>query len=398
MRISSYTAVDPEAVAPKHASTGQYSQAPTAESVTRRPPRQSRETALRVGARETMTLTHGLRRDEAALRKKTIWVTWERHRRTREIAQTLEIPVVELISSSRGLKRYAQLLLRTTLCLVKERPAILVVQCPSVILGLWTLLLKPLLGYSLVADLHNEAVAPFINRRARVYGAFVRLLHRAADLSLVTNPALVSVVEANGGRSLVLPDRVPAMTPFQAPSPAGPPYPVVFVCSFSSDEPYHEVIKAAELLTGLATLYVTGSVPRDSLGAIPPNVHLTGYLPEAAYEQLLRDAVVVVDLTAIDDCLVCGAYEAVALQKPLVTSDTRALRAYFRRGAVYTRHDSESIAAAIRAAIEARVELSRESGLLRGELETEWEPQRAAVVDAIRSLGSARRNNRASSN
>jgi spore maturation protein CgeB len=88
---------------------------------------------------------------------------------------------------------------------------------------------------------------------------------------------------------------------------------------------------------------------------------------------------VIVDLTAIEDCLVCGAYEAVALGRPLVTSDTAALRAYFRQGTVYSRHDSVSLAAAITYALAHRERLAAEMRELKPDLIASWTTQRDAL-------------------
>jgi len=105
-------------------------------------------------------------------------------------------------------------------------------------------------------------------------------------------------------------------------------------------------------------------------------VRLTGFLPEEAYVALLGSADVIVDLTAIEDCLVCGAYEAVALGRPLVTSDTAALRGYFRQGTVYSRHDSVSLAAAITYALAHRDRLAAEMRELKPDLMASWITQR----------------------
>jgi glycosyltransferase involved in cell wall biosynthesis len=320
---------------------------------------------------------------------KGIWITWERHRRTREIARWLQIPLLELSSSTDGRRRYVGLVLRTTSCLLKERPSHVFVQCPSVVLGLWVVFLKRVLRYVVIVDLHNEAVEPFVNP-GRLYHRLLRRIHAGADLGLVSNLALASIVKANGGRTFVLPDRLPTFRPHCAATTRdGPPYSVVFVCSFAPDEPYRAVIEAATFLSDIAVIHVTGRGRSCDLPhSIPANIHLTGYLPDAEYDCLLGAADVVVDLTAMENCLVCGAYEAVALEKPLVTSDTGALRSYFNRGTVFTQHDPCSIATAIRTALNRRVELHREMHMLRGDLETHWNSRVPALVTEIRASGS----------
>ena len=317
---------------------------------------------------------------------KAIWITWEHHRRTREIARSLDLRLLEL-TSRRGVPwKYVSLLGRTTLYLLKARPTHLFVQCPSVILGLWAVLMQPLFGYVLVADLHNEAVEPFVNRSS-LFRWMLRRLQRNANLSLVTNRALASLVEANGGRPFVLPDRVPILQSAPNKDYSNVPYTVVFVCTFALDEPYREVIEATRSLVDVATVHVTGGFDvEDWSGSVPQNLRFSGYLPDVAYEDLLRRSDVVVDLTAMEDCLVCGGYEAVALEKPLVTSDTRALRACFSRGTVFTRHDSTSIAAAIKDALNRRDELGHEMTLLRRDLEAAWEARKPVLMTQLEAL------------
>jgi glycosyltransferase involved in cell wall biosynthesis len=228
----------------------------------------------------------------------------------------------------------------------QRRPSILFIQCPSLVLGLWAAILKQVFGFVLVADLHNDAVTPY-DVTSPIYEALYRLIHRAADVCLVSNAGLQRTVEGVGARAFVLPDKVPDLAPTAAPRAARSRRQAVFVCSYAKDEPYLEVMEAARVLGSEVTIHVTGDHRRvQHLPAESP-VHLTGFLPEADYVALLSTADVIVDLTFIEDCLVCGAYEAVALGKPLVTSDTAALREYFRMGTVYTRHDPQSLAAAI---------------------------------------------------
>jgi hypothetical protein len=315
-----------------------------------------------------------------------VWITWERHRRTREIAGALGIPLLELLASDTRWK-YIGLLARSTMALVKMRPTHVFVQCPSLVLATWLAMLKRIFGYGLIADLHNEAVRPFVCQ-AKWYTWMVRRIHRAADLSIVSNDGLKAVVESNGGRTAVLADRVPDLHGAEQPSAmnATAPAKVVFVCTFAPDEPFLEVFEAARRLADVGTVYVTGKGSRWS-SFESPGLRLTGFLPDAEYEALLRSADVIVDLTEMEDCLVCGAYEAVALERPLVTSDTAALRGYFRMGTVYTKHDADSIEAAIREAWQRRTELASEMRRLRMELDARWDVQRTKLVERLEALG-----------
>jgi glycosyltransferase involved in cell wall biosynthesis len=313
--------------------------------------------------------------------QRRVWVTWERHRRTSELSGDLGVSLFEITSGLPRVGRYAVLLARTAMCVLRNAPDVLIVQCPSIVLGLWAAALRPLFGYRLVADLHNEAVKPYIVS-SRVYERLLRVVHRAADLCIVTNPNLTSVIEAAGGRTCVLPDKLPDLRPASGGPPAMTS--VVFVCSYSRDEPYREVIEAARALDPSVTVFITGRYRGQDPLPVPSNVRLTGFLPEEAYVSLLGSADVIVDLTAIEDCLVCGAYEAVALGRPLVTSDTAALRQYFRRGTVYSRHDSASLAAAITHALANRERLAAEMRSLKPDLMAAWTEQRDALQGLLR--------------
>jgi glycosyltransferase involved in cell wall biosynthesis len=312
---------------------------------------------------------------------RALWISWERHRRSRELSRDLGIDLIEIVARGPVCVRYPILLLRTLTCLARRRPDVLFIQCPSVVLAAWVLLLKTVGRFQVVADLHNEAVEPFING-FRGYRALLRSIQRGADLNIVTNEPLGDIVRAAGGRVFVLADKVPAWQAAPGRGRGGAEL-VVFVCTYAPDEPYREVIEAARLLGPSVSVHITGDPRSAVLPDLPPNVTLTGHLPESSYLTLLGEADVVVDLTGMDNCLVCGAYEAVALEKPLVTSDTAALRAYFRSGTVYSRHDAASLAAAIRSALDDRVRLRQAMKFLKTALSRAWTARRNDLAARI---------------
>jgi glycosyltransferase involved in cell wall biosynthesis len=315
--------------------------------------------------------------------RQTLWITWEAHRRTREISQALGIELVELNSRLPRILKHPFFLWKTTRALMSRRPRALLIQCPSLILAAWVLLWKKMFGYRLAVDAHNEAVSPMKHPRTT---AILRLLHREADVTLVTNESLQRIVEAHGGRCFVLPDKIPCLTQgAETPAKEGPPL-IVFICSFAEDEPYEEVIEAGRILGHDFSIHITGN-PRKLKKKIrqnlPANIRLTGYLPEKAYLDLMRRADVLMDLTTREDCLVCGAYEAVALGKPLVLSDTKALRSYFHQGAVFTQNDRKSLSQSIEEAWRDRQKLKREMSLLKAELDADGAVRRERLLPLL---------------
>jgi glycosyltransferase involved in cell wall biosynthesis len=123
---------------------------------------------------------------------------------------------------------------------------------------------------------------------------------------------------------------------------------------------------------------------------LPSNVQLTGYLSEEAYIAMLGSADAIVDLTTREDCLVCGAYEALALARPLVVSDTTALRGLLQRAALYTRNFSSDIAAAARLALEQGVMLQREADARSLELREDWRSRKTQLLDHLARLNATR--------
>ena len=137
-----------------------------------------------------------------------IWITWEAHRRTRELSKALDIPLFERNVDVPRIIRYPYLMAWTCVSIARLRPKGLVVQNPSVVLALWVICLRRVLNYKLVVDAHNEGLRPFYANLERL-GIIYRYIQKKADLTIVTNDALANLVRRNGGNPVVLPDRVP---------------------------------------------------------------------------------------------------------------------------------------------------------------------------------------------
>lgn len=180
----------------------------------------------------------------------TIWIAWERHRRTESIAAMLGVRVFMLHSRAPRWRRVPEFIRRTIGILARERPKVLMVQNPSIILTAFALALRPLLRYRLVVDAHNAGVYRF--EKEQKYTAWLLpVLHRFADLTIVTNEHVARVVENNGGKTFVLLDPLPQFTDVadsaRAPADSGP-FIVTFICSYAADEPYREVYSATGLM------------------------------------------------------------------------------------------------------------------------------------------------------
>jgi hypothetical protein len=228
------------------------------------------------------------------------------------------------------------------------------VQNPSLLLTLLAAILRPIFRYRLVVDAHNEAIQPFIHRN-RVVLWLTRELLGMADLTIVTNTGLAQAVEDQGGKAFVLPDAVPVppeLTLLGAYSQVwteSTRLRVAVIATYAPDEPITEMLEAARQTVDQAEFVFTGNHAKldlDTHGS-PTNVRFTGFLDEAAYWRLLSSADAVMDLTLMDNCLVCGAYEAIAVGKPAILSDNSASKELFGQAAIYSGSTVAEIAAAI---------------------------------------------------
>lgn len=283
--------------------------------------------------------------------------------------------------------KHPYLLLWTLQVLIRNRPRGLVVQNPSIVLSAWAVLLKRVFRYVLVVDAHNEGLAPFLSRSSWLH-FMCRFIQRKADLTVVTNPGLAEHVKQEGGTPFVLEDKLPAFPEGKRMDLEGKVN-IVCISTFAKDEPYREIIEAARRLIGHCHVYVTGS-PRKVSGIktdrLPSNLILTGYLSNGDYIMLLRSADIILDLTYMDDCLVCGAYEAVSLEKPVILTDTVALRKYFHRGTVFTENTAQEISEAVRLAISQLPSLREDVKVLKKGLEIEWAGRRNELVSRLSSM------------
>ncbi|MEX2123397.1 MAG: glycosyltransferase [Woeseia sp.] len=298
---------------------------------------------------------------------------------------------MHIIRSKRnGPGRWIAQAVETLELLRRHRPEILFVQSPSLALTVLALMSRRLFGYYLVVDAHNEGVRPFDRP-----GAFVRRLTRrllnAADTTIVTNAALAKDVSLAGGRPLVLPDSlpIPPVLPAMHEDVEDAPH-VVVIATFRPDEPIAAIIAAAATMPEVRFAFSGDSRKFRQTGIEwPANVRLTGFLPDQEYWQLLGQAGVICDLTLKPDCLVCGAYEGLAMAKAMVLSDNPATREIFGPAAVLTDSRPDEIARALRTALEQRERLEASAREVREAYRARWQTQAAATWDAIHAGAAA---------
>ena len=317
--------------------------------------------------------------------KNVLWISWENHRRTDEICDFLSIKPCVIISSKTSKARYFYLIKETLKKIYKTKPSALIVQNPSIVLASIAVMLQPLFNYKLFVDAHNEAVQPYTHDN-RIIRFAARLLMRYSKYTIVTNKYLAEIVNGCGGQAVILPDRVPTIGEIKPISLVRDTFNIILIATYAADEPIVEIIDAACALKDKVTLYVTGNfskLEKSFIESLPSNIIFTGFLTNEDYWSYLKSADTVIDLSLKDNCLVCGAYEAVAVSTPLILSDSKASVEYFNKGALYTDNSMDDISSKFLLAIKNHAELMLEMKTFSEELSAIWQSRGDALIEKI---------------
>jgi glycosyltransferase involved in cell wall biosynthesis len=325
---------------------------------------------------------------------KVIWLSWERHRRSEQLAKYLGVKSYFFKSELPRLVRHPIFIIKTIKVLFIESPRVLIVQNPSIILAFLVCLINKLklLKYYLVVDSHNGGIMPD-NHKNKLNWIY-RFVQRIADITIVTNDKLAEVIRQNGGNPFILPDKIPEPTEVNdiyLPED----FKYLFVCTFAKDEPIEELMIAAGSLDINDKIYVTGNYKKadpNLLKGLNSSIIITGYLADSDYWGHMKSVDCVVDLTLRDDCLVCGAYEAVSVGTPLILSDTEVLRKTFRKGAVFTKNNAVSISSALKEAKENNKILKDDIKKFRDEFIQEWQIYGDRLKQRIKQVAENGRN------
>jgi len=267
--------------------------------------------------------------------------------------------------------RYAIQALLTLITLFRERPRVVFVQNPPIFAPLFVWIYCSLSKAELIIDSHTDALRSRIWRWSLPLHGF---LSSRALVTIVTNEHLGQIVASWGAKSQIIVD-IPSQFPEGKPYPVEYPFNIAMVSSFAPDEPLAEVVQVAESLSGIG-FYVTGDPAWSSErlpASPPPNLRLTGFLPDDEYYGLMRSVDAVMALTTEDHTMQRGACEAVWLGQPIITSDWPLLRQTFHKGAIYVDNTVEGIRTGVLQMRARRQELANEVLLLQEERRQQWE-------------------------
>lgn len=274
--------------------------------------------------------------------------------------------------------------------LARRRPSLVVVTSPPPFAPLVAWAWCAISGARFAIDAHTGI---FLEPKWRPFLPLSRFLSRRATVTIVTNQALCDTVRSWGGEGAILPDPLPVL------DPRGEEFPldrrrvnVAAIFSFYEDEPIEEMLAVRDLPAEMQ-VWVTGDssrLPERLRAGLSPQVRLTGFLSRPAFESLLSRCDAVVVLCTRPHTLLCGAYEAVAAHKPLLTSHSEAMRGHFRAGVVYTGNSTAEIEQGLREVAAGRGELAAEMREADRNMRGEWRRTCGRVIDALARRGVAR--------
>jgi hypothetical protein len=230
--------------------------------------------------------------------------------------------------------------------LYRIRPRVILVMNPPITAPLTVYLYCLLFRAQFIIDTHTAA---FLDRKWRVFFFLHHFLARRALLNTVHNYKNLEILREWGiENGYVLqffnPSREDIMPNESVELPAGLKERIIkhnglkvfMVNRFASDDAWREVTETAQLMKD-ALFFITGDYSKiESLGPFPHNVFFTGYLEHDLFMKLMDRCDVVLALTKRRDTVLWSIREIMALNKPLVITDSEVLRYYFNEVALYT--------------------------------------------------------------
>ncbi len=318
---------------------------------------------------------------------KSTFIAWERYeRRSDLLAQHLGASMHHVYYGQRGRwvqvpSRYVKQAAETWKILLRERPELILVQNPPIVVVLIAFLYGWLHKSHYAIDSHTAA---FLSPRWRWSVGLHRLLSRHARVTIVHNDSQADIVK-EWGCSYCRVGFVPGHYPAGDRFALNGKFNVAMISTSSEDEPLECVLEGVRQMPEVQ-LYVTGhsglAIGRMSVTK-PDNCHFTGYLPYEKYIGLLRGVDAVMDLTTRDHTLLAGGFEAVSLGTPLIVSDWPILKEYFPLGTVHVSNTAEGIRDGLRRAQRQSKELRQGILLMQEKLQTQWEIELAKLQSIL---------------
>lgn len=318
---------------------------------------------------------------------KVIWLTWHYAARSRNMAKVLDIPIFEYFNNKNALLRHSLSSLWTIGVLFKQRPKVVFIQLSFMLLNI--VALYKILNFGktiIIADCHTKA----LRRKAKgpfnfIFWPIKKVTFNLVNISIVSNIGMEKDIKELHNNYLMIPDKIPEI---ELQSNSHDEKYFVYISSFAVDEPFDEIFQVAKLLPDGIKLYWTGKIPKNITipKDKPNNLIFTDYISFDEYYNLIANASSVLALTTEDDCLQSGAYEALAVETPMVISDSNALKTYFENSALYTGHTPREITDNLLSVLGNQSQLIRDSKIIKEKRNKEYSEIIGKLISKINTL------------
>lgn len=265
----------------------------------------------------------------------------------------------------------------------RERPDVIFVQNPPVfaVLVVWVYCIVNPARY--IVDTHSAA---FTTRRWSFFLPLYRFLAKRALLNVAHNEPITNRITVWGAPGMTL--EAPPHLVSEKSYPIRPGFNLVSVCSFTQDEPVDAILEAARGLPEV-NFYITAKPRRglrETILRAPSNVIFTGFLPQEDFVALLKGADVVMSLTNVDHTMQSAAYEALELERPIITSDWPVLKEYWHKGTVHINNTAGAIIGAVNEIQDNYARYSQDIQDLRRERYEDWQRNFAELITVLSGI------------
>lgn len=321
------------------------------------------------------------------VKQKRVFITWaEQDSRAKSLAYHLEAKNYFIHSLNINTKFFAPLkyIINTfvTLNLLnKEDPDVIFVVNPPVFAVLIIWIYCIFYNCTYIVDTHSVA---FTAKRWSIFLWLYRFLSKRALINILHNKTLEQKVANWGAPTANIGEVIYQMK-------TGKTYPfrkgfnIVFVSIYAEDEPLEEVIEAARKILSV-NFYITGSLaraPKNIINEAPENVIFTDFLSDERYKALLKGSDIVVSLTKNDFTMQNGAYEALTLGRPIITSNWPVLHNTYYKGSICIDNTSTSLISAINRIKHNHSRYIKEIKELKAELQSSWERKFSKLLELL---------------
>ena len=280
--------------------------------------------------------------------------------------------------------KYTLQFFKSLLILFRERPDIVFVMSPPVFACLPVFCYCLITRTKYIVDAHTGALFDSLWQRVMF---LQRFFVRRALFTIVTNQEIAAILRDWEARYKIIPDVPIKVNTIKKPQLNGK-INFTLVNTFSKDEPLNNFISAANRFKNI-NFYITGKINKKNnlyLDITEPNITFTDFLPDAEYYGLISTSDVVVVLTTRDRTMQRGAYEAIYLGRPVITSDWKVLRENFEGGAIFVDNTVSGIVKGIEAALSNLNDIEYSAKKLRNEKYDRWAKNYSDMLSDILTL------------